>query len=614
MGLSRSLYTGWTGLATHQRCLDTVGNNLANINTVGFKESEFLFTNLLTQVVSANMPAGATHGSTSAITQGAGVTTGAITPTFRTGPMESTGRNLDVAINGNGFFLLGTSSGLALTRGGSFYLDHTTSPNMRLLCAGDGLPVQGWMAANGIVSHSTTVGNIYLPAEGDLLPGVVTTKATLDGILPTNNTGADFIGNATRELDLKGNLAQGGGNTVRTVIYAPITQSQGGVGVANGDIREIPVEISFTGPAQSPTGEFTVWNWRMPTVDWPRPGDPPIQIYPPPGSSAPFEPGVVRFHNQDDVTRNYGAGQVGQPLEINPGSTTVRSSVVLPNGETLDTSFNISPSFRLDVSRLTNLPSAPGGNGLQAWYVDGNVTGSMARTVAVYDQVTRFVHITNPDGTPGMEAVRRVEARQATMQFAKLGADSAGTTWSWKSSDGPAEGTLVFNTVGDLRSSTSSGGPVAYDFTGVRSINYTGSMRAVMQNGYTDGYLKDLTIDQYGRIFGHYTNEVSEVLGQLAMATVPNITGLAGVAGTMFYSTVASGEIMIGVAGDEIGSLSGLPPIGAGMLTAQHLEGSNVDTSTQLTKLITTERGYQANAKVVTTSDEMLQTLVGLKR
>ncbi len=103
MGMARSLYTGWTGLATHQRSLDNTGNNIANINTVGFKRNEFLFSNLFNQVLSANMPGGATHSSITGITQGAGVTTGSIAPTFQQGPVDFTGRNLDVAINGNGF-------------------------------------------------------------------------------------------------------------------------------------------------------------------------------------------------------------------------------------------------------------------------------------------------------------------------------------------------------------------------------------------------------------------------------------------------------------------------------------------------------------------------------
>ena len=613
MGISRALYTGWTGLATHQRCLDNTGNNLANVNTTGFKENEFLFKNLFNQVLSGSMPAGTTHSTTQGTTQGAGVTTGAIAPTFQPGPMEPTGRNLDVAINGNGFFLLNTNSGMALTRNGSFYLDFTPNPNQRLLCCGDGLPVMGWMANSGVVTPSTTVGNIYLPAEGDLLPGVSTRKATIDGIIPSTTTGVEFSGNATRDLDLKGNLQAGANNSIRTVVYAPVTQVQGGQAVSSGDIQEIPVQITFVGPTMSSTGDLTAWEWQMSTVDWPRPGDPPVQMYPTPGSTS-FAAGTVRFYNNDDISRNLGAGQAAQPHEINPGSTTVRSSVTLPGGETLETSFNLSGSFNLDISRLTSLANAPGGNALNVWNVDGNSTGSMARTVTVYDEVTRFINTIGADGVARMEAVRRVEPRQNTLQFTKTGTTNDSTSWSWKAANGPAGGSLVFNTLGDLSSQTSSGGKIAYDFRGVQSINANGSMTVSMQDGYVDGYLQDLTIDQYGRIFGHYSNNVAEVIAQLAMATVPNVTGLAGVGGTMFYTSPSSGEIMIGTAGDADGSISGLAAIGAGMLTAQHVEGSNVDMSTEFTKLITTERGYQANAKSITTANEMLQTLVAMKR
>lgn len=610
----RSLYTAWTGMATHQRCLDNIGNNLANANTTGFKRNEFQFTNLFNQMISGSMGGGTTHSSTTGIHQGAGVTTGAISPTFKNGSMDPTGRNLDVAINGAGFFLVNTYAGQALTRDGSFYLDHTESANQRMLCSGDGYPVQGWVRENGVITPSPQVGNIYLPAEGDMLPGQVTTTAAIDGILPTNTTGADFTGVSTRNLDLKGNLAANGSNTIRTSIYAPVTQSESGSGVVNNEVQEIPVQINITGPTMSPDGTLSVYNWTMTTVDWPRAGDPAVQIYPPAGNSS-FEAGQIRFYASDDASRNRAAGQPAEPLDIKPGSSTVNSVIDLGNGETLETSFTVSSGFELDISRLTNLQNAPGGNALETWYVDGNPAGSMARTVTVFDEVTRFVSVANADGTTSMQAERRVEARQNNLQFAKTETTNTNSVWSWKSSLDGASGTLTFNTIGDLVGSTSSGGGVSYDFTGLQSVNASASVIVPTQNGFVDGFLQDLTIDQYGRIFGHYSNNVAEPLAQLAMATVPNLNGLHGSSGTLFYTSASSGEIMIGVAGDEDGAMAnGLVPIGAGSLTSQHLEGSNVDMAVEFTQLITTERGYQANARVITTTDEMLQQLIQMKR
>ncbi len=499
-----------------------------------------------------------------------------------------------------------------MTRDGSFYLDYTENPNQRLLCAGDGFPVQGWMAQNGSIQPSTNVENIYLPAEGDMLPGVVTSKVSLDGILPHSATGADFNGNATRNLDIKGNLSNASGTTLNTVIYAPVTQKVDGNGVVNGDIQEIPVQISFSGPTYSPDGQLASWEWTMTTVDWPRAGDPPKQIYPPEGGNN--VPGTVSFYTTDNPDRNRAAGQVASS-DLKPGSSSVSSTIVLENGEVVETSFDVSSSFTLDVSRMTSLTEAPGGQNLETWNVDGNVTGSMARSITVYDQVTRFESVTNADGSKTMQAVRRVEPRQTNLQFAKTGSTDTETTWSWKSANSAANGALTFNTLGDLIDSTSSGGAIDYDFSSLQCINSPASVTASMQDGYVDGFLVDLSIDQNGRIFGHYDNNIDEPLAQLAMATVPNLTGLAASSGTLFYTSPSSGDIMIGVAGDENGSTpGGLPPIGAGSLSSQHLEGSNVQLSTEFTTLISTERGYQASARVISTTNEMLQQLVAMKR
>ncbi len=612
MGLSQSLYTGWTGMATHQRCLDNTGNNLANINTVGFKKSDFYFSNLFNQALNGgNFPANDIRGSVNPKTVGVGVTTGAITNNFKQAPIESTGNPLDVAINGGGFFLAGTPSGIALTRNGSFYIDQTISPQRRMLCVGDGLPVQGWMANEGVVTPTTTVGNIYLPAIGDLLPGKTTTKVDLTGVLPTNTSSSDFNGRVTSEVDLKGNLSAGN-NTLTTHIYAPVTQTDGGSATKKDVVEEIKVQIAFSGPTQSPDGTLNNWTWTMETVDWPNAGDPPVQIYPPP-SDPSFSQGTVSFYAESNLTTGKGEGEAATHT-VKPGSTKVTTQTTDAQGNIVTTSFNVPGDFTVDTSRLTTLPDAPGGNALETWSVNGNPKGTMARTITVYDEYTDFVTATDASGNAAVSPARRVEAREDTLIFKQTESDDAGRTWSWSSSVNGDSGTLRFNTIGDLVSTTGNTGDIQYNFSDMRNINYAGSVQIAAQDGYRDGNLEYISIDQYGKLFGHYSNDVTEVLAQLAMGTVPNPSGMAGVSGTLFYPDVASGDLMIGTAGDAGGSSSGLAPIGAGSLVTSSLESSNVDLSQEFSTLITTERGYQLNGKIVTTSDEMLQTALGLKR
>ena len=416
MGLSQSLYTGYSGMATHQRSLDNTSNNLANINTVGFKKSDFLFSNLMSKTITGAMEAEGDRGTVNPVSVGLGVSTGAILHNFRSGSMENTGNPMDVAISGNGFFIASTPYGLALTRNGSFYLDHTLNPQQRLLCVGDGLPVQGWLAQNGVVTTSQNLTNVLLPAIGDLLPGKNTANVSLTGILPTDQSSADFKGSETSSLDLKGNL-QAGGGAIRTHIFAAVSQTDGNTSTS-GQIQEIPVEIVFSGPTASPDGNYNSFAWTISTVDWPSPGDPPRQIYPANG----VNPGTADFFTSGSASHNHGAGQSVTPY-LRQESVTVESVTPLEGGGSLTSSFKLASGFTLDFSRLTNLAEAPGGNALEVWHVNGNPQGSIARTITAYDEYTAFIETTDAYGNAQLLPERRVQAREDTLYFAKTQAD-----------------------------------------------------------------------------------------------------------------------------------------------------------------------------------------------
>ncbi len=124
------------------------------------------------------------------------------------------------------------------------------------------------------------------------------------------------------------------------------------------------------------------------------------------------------------------------------------------------------------------------------------------------------------------------------------------------------------------------------------------------QDGYTNGTLESFSIDQNGRIVGSFSNGLTRNLGQIALARFANTGGLERVGSTMFVESANSGNPQIGAAG--------LP--GYGSISPSSLEMSNVDLSEEFTDLIITQRGFQANSRVITSSDEMLQELVNLKR
>lgn len=604
MGLSQSLYTGFSGLYTHQKSMDNIGNNLANINTVGYKKSEFMFDSLFKEAISGSMPADANRSATNPKNVGMGVTTGAILTNFQTSAPEQTGNPLDCAITGNGFFVVSTPNGTALTRNGSFYLDVTSNPNERILCAGNGYQVQGWNAVNGVVTPSQTVGDIYVPARGDRLEGQVTDEIELTGVLPTNTSTSDFAGASTNLLELKGNLPDGE-SSLTTQIYMPVTQT-GGDNPVKDDVQAVTVRIDFTGPEKSSDGLTDSYSWTMTTVDWPEAGSPGIQIYPTENGTQE----AVNFYSQGSVTNGNGAGEAKSSL-LNPGSTKIESVQSGEDGDVV-TSFSLPADFAIDVSRLTHVANAPGGNSLETWYVNGNPTGTLALSVDVLDEYTAFEAVTDANGTTTMQAIRSVDTRRNTMLFSRESQDNTGSVWSWQSTFGGDGGQLTFDTNGALTASQQSGGSITYDFSAMQSVNQEATLGMRSQNGYKDGFMDSYTIDANGRIIAHYDNNVDVTVAQIALATVPNTSGLASMAGTLFYTSAASGDIMIGVAGDASEDF-GIPAIGAGALATQALESSNVNLAQEFSSMIAIERGYQFQSRIITTSNEMLQTALQLK-
>ena len=142
------------------------------------------------------------------------------------------------------------------------------------------------------------------------------------------------------------------------------------------------------------------------------------------------------------------------------------------------------------------------------------------------------------------------------------------------------------------------------DFNGLTSFDKDSSTDSISQDGYTGGTLKDLKIDETGTIIGAFSNGKSFGLAQVALATFTNNEGLQSEGGNVFSQTANSGEAVIGAAGTG----------DKGTIAASKLEASNVDLSRALTDLIVIQRGFQANSKTITTSDEMLNTLLQLKQ
>ncbi|WP_261166298.1 flagellar hook protein FlgE [Microbacterium sp. Marseille-Q6965] len=188
----RSLYSGISGMRSHQTMLDVTGNNIANVNTTGFKASSVEFQDTLSQLVqNSTLPQADTGGSNPAQV-GLGVQVAAITTNFAQGAAQRTGVPTHLMIGGDGFFVTRNGGETAYTRNGAFLFD----AQGRLVTA-DGSFVQGWTAQDGAIVPGSPLGNITLPV-GAVSPAVATTTAEVTGNLPSDTAvGEELVRDVT---------------------------------------------------------------------------------------------------------------------------------------------------------------------------------------------------------------------------------------------------------------------------------------------------------------------------------------------------------------------------------------------------------------------------------
>jgi flagellar hook protein FlgE len=180
----RSMFSGVSGLRSHQTMMDVIGNNIANVNTVGYKASSVVFQDLLSQALrGAGAPtAGANgNGGTNPSQVGLGVRVGGVTTNFTQGAAQLTGRSTDLSISGDGFFVVRQQGQTLYTRAGSMSFDA-----LGRLTTSDGAVLQGWTAdASGAINTNVTVGDISMPLGQSITPSV-TKAVALGGNLPSD--------------------------------------------------------------------------------------------------------------------------------------------------------------------------------------------------------------------------------------------------------------------------------------------------------------------------------------------------------------------------------------------------------------------------------------------
>ena len=221
---------------------------------------------------------------------------------------------------------------------------------------------------------------------------------------------------------------------------------------------------------------------------------------------------------------------------------------------------------------------------------EATVTGNLPSTAATGDELVRDVTVYDAQGTPST----------LSLTFTKTA-----TGWDVTEPTSGATGSLAFTDGKQAGAGlTLTAGAVSVDLGAVTGYAELSTVAVSEQDGSAAGTLKSYSITGDGSIVGTFSNGATQTLGKIAMATFANPEGLEKAGGTAYRASVNSGAARMGEPGQA----------GFGSLVSGALEMSNVDLSQEFTNLIVAQRGFQANARIITTSDEVLQELTQLKR
>ena len=286
----------------------------------------------------------------------------------------------------------------------------------------------------------------------------------------------------------------------------------------------------------------------------------------------------------------------GQFLQVYPPTTNGGFNTGSLQNLNLQTAQS-SPVATTSANVILNLPSDATPPTVAPFDPTNSNTYNQSTSTTVYDSLGNSYPATlyfSQTTTPGKWNVNMTVNGVQTGGTQSLTFSNTGTVTT------PANGNLPFNGFAP----TNGAAPMAMSFNFSKTTEYGDQfgVTSIIPNGYTTGQLSTLSIDSTGIVSAVYTNGVSTQLGQLAIANFPNPQGLQQLGNTNWAQTFASGTVVQGTAGSA----------GFGSISSSALESSNVDLTTELVNMITEQRAFQANAQVITTADQMSQTVIGI--
>lgn len=716
--MMRALYASVSGLKTHQTKMDVIGNNIANVNTVGFKSSRTTFSTMMYQNLSfasgANVQTG--KGGVNAKQIGLGTTFASTAIDIDTGgASESTGKAFDLKLsdkNSTSFYIVNTGTENVFTRAGAFYVDGAGN----LCMESTGYQVMGWQVdANGNIRKDTVSPLRIMSADNQTSNPEYTTRAVCSGILDDNSSNVNSDKGYAMNLNFYDNLgyaytakfaAQKVGdpkNGRYSINLTDILDSNGksiltndlsiGLGDLFGGGQGSCVDVTdsykvadgmgnslgaLANQTADPTDQTLLYNYtsdyineilgpdekanRLPsgmTVQIKinpnaNPLGNPVQIKVFDNTGAEFnitDPKYASWINvgsnnnvqkvtnaKDEIKKMIDSGQISR-------SEADRTKYVI-DGKTLQT---LALKYKEEPNSPITNTDLPAGDPKALITLDAN--GEV--TNIAWDPAQTATNILDPQQLVGATRTDLLTnyLAQGYINVSATAANNLGVfttdlpidaeiryvpgekgAWSYTvvtpAKDGyeaqfsTADGSLTYigsegNKTQTLRLSNyrtegNQFSDIEIDFSTLKNLSNGASSTAAMSAGNAGegegkrvGALIGLSVDQSGMIYGSYSNGNTTLLGQIAVARFGNASGLESIGENCYRTTMNSGQFDgIGVEMDSDGST----------IDSGTLEMSNVDLATEFTMMITTQRGYQANSRVISTSDSILEELVNLKR
>lgn len=615
--MMRSLFSGVAGLKTHQQKMDVIGNNIANVNTTAFKSTSTTFQDVMYQTMSNASGGTSTRGGVNARQIGLGVTTAANKISISTqGSSEATGDGLDLRLvdaQSTNFFIVSDGSQNLFTRAGSFYVDG----NGNLAMTSTGYLVQGWQVdpETKAIKRDTVSALKVMSDTNKTSDPETTTQAKATGIIDSNDSNVTSTSGHVMSLTFYDNLGY-----AYTAKFA----------VKSGQDKDAEGNLIEAGSKSAKANNGFTIELESITAD----------------SQTDSE------GNPIDLLDQYIKSQVSGTVTSGDRIKYTADLFGTTSGMTVD-------SFKLDASQYTIEKGASG-------YVITKGTGANKLSVSV-DAVTQAM--TSPSGASSLVTLTgsgtpSSSSVQVSKLFSGLGSaaknyvvsDASGTTkpldglkasfdnntQSLKISTPAAAYDLFFNSSDGTFSDVDSRGKdgtkltnlgttvkfhvsklgdqfdkdgINIDFSTLLNYDNGGSSTAGLDRGTVAdasdgagkkiGQMTGLTIQDDGQIYASYSNGNTELLGQIPVARFANASGLESVGSNCYQTTLNSGSFDgIGVDVSSDGS----------KMNSGYLEMSNVDLAQEFTQMITTQRGFQANSRIITVSDTMLEELTNLKR